>query len=67
MARFHATVHDQDARTVFECHVIGENSGSARESVKEYLRKQGREDEAKMLIALMELRDDIESPLTLVR
>jgi len=47
--------------------VIGENSGSARESVKEYLRKQGREDEAKMLIALMELRDDIESPLTLVR
>lgn len=64
--RYHATVHDDDSRQVFECHVLGENSGHAREVLKAYFRNHGMSEFVGMTIALIEHRVDIESDLPLI-
>ncbi|MBB5391067.1 MULTISPECIES: hypothetical protein [unclassified Herbaspirillum] len=64
--RFHAQVHDENNKAVFECHVIADNSGLAREKIKKYLREHNREQEAKMLISLVEYREDIETKLLVI-
>lgn len=67
MSRYHATVHDDKHDVVFECHVIASDTGRARETIKKHLRSENREDEAKMQIALIDLREDIESSLILLK
>lgn len=67
MCRYHATVHDQSNATVYECHVVGRDSGHAREVLKAFLRTNEMADFAHMLIALMDVRCDIHSPLPLIR
>lgn len=64
--RYHAVVHDESNKRVFECHVISDDTGSAREKVKSYLRSHGQEQQAKMLITLVEYREDIDSDLLLI-
>lgn len=66
--RYHAVVHDleNDNKTAFECHVIANDTGAAREAVKAHLRKNDQENLAKMNISLVEYREDIESDLLLI-
>lgn len=65
--RYHAKVHDnKDNNAIFECHVIAENSGAAREKIKNYLINNNEENYANMLISLVELRENIESSLILI-
>jgi len=66
--RYHAVVHDleNDHKTAFECHVIANDTGAAREVVKAHLRKNDQEDMAKMNISLVEYREDIKSDLLLI-
>ena len=66
--RYHAAVHDleNDNTTVFECHVIANDTGAAREAVKAHLRKNDQEDLANMNISLVEYRVDIKSDLLLI-
>lgn len=65
--RYHATVHDDDGRQVFECHILGEDSGNAREVLNAYFRNQGMPEFVGMTIALIEYRVDIESDLPLIQ
>lgn len=67
--RFHAVVHDlkNNHKTIFECHVIADDTGAAREAVKTHIREITKEDLAKMVISLVKLREDIESDLPLIK
>ena len=64
--RYHAVVHNDENKSVFECHVFGKDTGEAREKVKSYLRDKNQREEAKMLITLIEYREDIKSDLLLI-
>ena len=65
--RYHAVVHNDENKSVFECHVFGQDTGDAREKVKNYLRNQNQREQAKMLISLSECREDIQSDLLLIK
>lgn len=67
--RFHAVVHDHnnDNEAVFECHVIADSKGAAISEVQKYLQENGREQQVKMLITLLEYREDIETELPLIK
>ncbi len=64
--RYHAVVHDENNKSVFECHVISDDTDSAREKVKSYLRRHGQEQQVNMPITLVEYREDINSDLLLI-
>lgn len=68
--RYHATVHDESNVTVYECHVEGRDPGHARDVLKAFFRTNKMADFtdfADMLIALIDVRCDIHSPLPLIR
>ncbi|NPE63132.1 hypothetical protein HKX68_09210 [Dickeya dadantii] len=64
--RYHAVVHDDKNDRKFECHVITENPGHAREEVKKYLHNNDMEHLTREIISLISLRDDIVSDLPFI-
>ena len=66
--RYHATVHDEEQanKRVFECHVNALDTGAARVKVQNHLAGVGRRDESLMLIALVEVRDDLDTDLPFI-
>ncbi|WP_333660939.1 hypothetical protein [Acinetobacter sp.] len=68
--RYHAIVHNLRSQneTIFECHVIADNTGSARKEVVTYLNQNNYiVNFSDIAISLLEYREDIETTLLLIR
>jgi hypothetical protein len=64
--KFHATLNENRKAQIFECHVIADDTGQAREKIKDYLRRHARDDLLTAQIYLVEIGASYEPSMPLV-
>lgn len=64
--QYHAVVHNNENKSVFECLVIAESTDSARRKIQDYFWDKNQREEAKMIITLSDKRTNNKSGLLLI-